>query len=143
MIHTNPHQPSISLVRRICYPESYKFSCAATSYGCKHEEDARDEYKSRMIKGHTGIKINPCGFFVDVKRCYIGASPDGLVECTCCGKEVIEIKCPSRARNADSFDDVAEQRKPFCLQKTVRLTTIVTKPPILYAMPVADVCNWT
>ncbi len=29
-------QPSLSLVRRICYPETYKFSSLATAYGCQH-----------------------------------------------------------------------------------------------------------
>ena len=26
---------------------------------------------------------------------YLGASPVLIVECTCCGKGVVEIKCPS------------------------------------------------
>jgi hypothetical protein len=35
-----------------------------------------------------------CGFFVCKKLQYLGASPDGIVECTCCGKGVLELKCP-------------------------------------------------
>ena len=86
-------------MRRICYPESYKFSCAATSYGCEHERDAREEYKSGMITKHPEFEIIPCGFFVDNRRSYVGASPDALVECTCCGKGVVEIKCPLCAKS--------------------------------------------
>ena len=38
--HTDPSQPSISLVHSICYPEMSKFQTATTAYGCKHELQA-------------------------------------------------------------------------------------------------------
>lgn len=115
-MHTNPHQPSLSLVRRVCYPESYKFSTSATAYGCQHESDAREEYKSRMIKQHTEFELKPCGFFVDGNDSYIGASPDGMIQCKCCGIGVLEIKCPFCAKEANTLSDVADHRKQFCLQ---------------------------
>ncbi|XP_077553350.1 uncharacterized protein LOC144168189 [Haemaphysalis longicornis] len=31
---------------------------------------------------------------------FFAASPDGLVECSCCGRGVLEIKCPCKHRNA-------------------------------------------
>ena len=31
---------------------------------------------------------------MDVERPYLGASPDGIVNCNCCGKGVLEVKCP-------------------------------------------------
>ena len=113
-MHTNPHQPSLSLVRRICYPEYYNFSSSATVYGCQHEIDAREDYKSKMIMQHADFEIKPCGLFVDGKDSYIGATPDGLIKCTCCGMGVLEIKCPFCAREADTLSDVADQRKQFC-----------------------------
>ena len=30
----------------------------------------------------------------------VGASPDGLVSCTCCGNGILEIKCPYSVRNS-------------------------------------------
>lgn len=88
----------------------------ATSYGCKHEEEAREKYKERMSQ-HINFSIKPCGLFVDKDVPYLGASPDGLVECSCCGRGVMEIKCPWCAKDAASLDDVAEHRKNFPLQK--------------------------
>ena len=32
--------------------------------------------------------------FVDTERAYLGASPDALVTCACCGDGLLEIKCP-------------------------------------------------
>ena len=108
----------MSLLKRICYPDTYRFVSKPTQYGCKHEKDAREQYKSQMVGKHSDFKITPCGFFVDLKIPYIGASPDGLVECTCCGKGVVEIKCPYCAKDADSLNEVADKRKNFCLDRT-------------------------
>ena len=30
---------------------------------------------------------------------FLGASPDGIVSCKCCGKGVIEVKCPFSTKN--------------------------------------------
>ena len=114
--HTNPHQPSLSLVRRVCYPESYSFTTAATLYGSNHEQEAIQAYKSRM-SGHSGLNIKTCGLFVDLEAPYLGASPDALVHCTCCGLGVVEVKCPWSARDSESLEEVAEQQKDFCLRK--------------------------
>ena len=108
----------MSLLKRICYPDTYRFVSKPTQYGCKHEKDAREQYKSQMVGKHSDFKITPCGFFVDLKIPYIRASPDGLVECTCCGKGVVEIKCPYCAKDADSLNEVADKHKNFCLDRT-------------------------
>ena len=49
------------------------------------------------------------------KWSHISASPDGLVDCTCCGEGVVEIKCPFCHRN-DGIQDAAKDKK-FCLQQ--------------------------
>ena len=38
VVHSNPHKPSVSLVKAICYPETAKFATKSTLYGCKHEK---------------------------------------------------------------------------------------------------------
>lgn len=30
---------------------------------------------------------------------FVGASPDGIVNCSCCGSSVVEIKCPYTCKN--------------------------------------------
>ena len=114
--HTDPHQPSLSLVRKVCYPESYRFTTDATAYGSTHEDQAIEAYKSRM-DGHVGLNIKACGLFVDRKAPYLGASPDALVHCTCCGLGIVEVKCPWSARDAASLEEVAEQQKDFVCRK--------------------------
>ena len=64
-------------------------------YGKIMEPKARNEYEriSRQ-RGHKDLQVTECGFFVHPERVYIGASPDALVECLCCLKGLLEIKCP-------------------------------------------------
>ena len=44
----------------------------------------------------------------------MGASPDGLIECKCCGKGVLEIKCPY-SHHEESIASAALNNK-FCLK---------------------------
>lgn len=73
-----------------------------------------------MSGKHSGFTIRECGFFLDPVTAFLGASPDGLVECSCCGPGVLEIKCPWCAKDADSLEDLATSSsgsKKFCLEK--------------------------
>ena len=43
---------------------------------------------------HLKLSVTPSGLHVSAKKGFIGASPDGLVSCDCCGQGLLEIKCP-------------------------------------------------
>jgi len=47
---------------------------------------------------------------------FIGACPDGIVECNCCGKGVLEIKCPYSHRGEEILSAVPSD-KQFLLDK--------------------------
>ena len=114
-VHTDPHKPALSLVRAICYPNTVRFTTAATKYGCDHEKDAIQAYKLKVFKLHQDLKVSPAGLVVSVKKACFGASPDSFLECTCCGKGVLEVKCPYCAR-ACSLDQIDSRN--FCLLAT-------------------------
>ena len=42
--HTDPSNPSQSLIKTIAYPKAYKFSSESTLWGCLREKQARDHY---------------------------------------------------------------------------------------------------
>ncbi|KAG0433807.1 hypothetical protein HPB47_019563 [Ixodes persulcatus] len=46
------------------------------------------------LHSKVGGVVRESGLYVMEGRPYIGASPDGLVECECCPKRVLEVKCP-------------------------------------------------
>ena len=43
----------------------------------------------------------------------MGASPDGIVSCSCCGKGVLEVKCPHSVKESFPEDDSCS----FCMEK--------------------------
>ncbi len=60
------------------------------------------------------MNVSDCGLCVHPDFPYLGASPDGVVECDCCGRGVIEIKCPFSCRER-SFSKASEDSPSFCL----------------------------
>ena len=89
---TDPCLPSHSLVMSICHPELSRFSSAATQWGCEHEQTARDQYSALYKQSHEGFEVTECGFYINTNYPFIGASPDGVVTCKCCGDGICEIK---------------------------------------------------
>ena len=89
---TDPASPSVSLIMSVCHPELCRFKTAATCWGCAHEKVARDKYVSMTSVAHNNFKIEESGLFLSTDYPFIGASPDGLVSCDCCGDGVCEIK---------------------------------------------------
>ena len=85
-------------------------------WGCTHEKSAPDAYFRISKDCHANLKIECCGSVVHPCYPHLGASPDGIVTCDCCGKGVLEIKCPYSCRGK-AFSEAADQDKDFCLRK--------------------------
>lgn len=112
---TNASHPSQTLIKQICYPESYRFHSKQTAWGCDHEKLARRRYEEKMKSLHQDFKVNDNGFIINPQWPFLGATPDGSVSCACCGMGVVEIKCPYCHRGETV--ETASQDKKFCLIK--------------------------
>ena len=44
-------------------------------------------------KNHEDVKYRECRLFIHETKQFLGASPDSLVECSYCGKRILEVKC--------------------------------------------------
>ena len=55
---TDPHQPSLSFLKSVCYPEIHRFSIKATSWGCTYEKfkDALQVYETNA-GSHEELRI--------------------------------------------------------------------------------------
>ena len=113
--HTDPGNPAQSLIKAICYPEAISFTTAATKWGCKHEKQAREMYLIVNKLKHHDLSVTDSGLVINPQWPFIGASPDGVINCTCCGKGVIEIKCPYCHRGTD-VQAAAVMDSNFCLK---------------------------
>jgi len=64
ILHTNHSNPSVSLVKSICYPGATKFFSKACEYGCQHEADARSIYSELMTQNHSTFTIKQSGLLL-------------------------------------------------------------------------------
>ena len=119
-IATDPAKPSHSLIKSICYPDLHSFRSASCKYGIEHENIARKEYAQRMSKVHTNFEIAETGLIIEPLYPFMGASPDAVVSCTCCGNGVLEVKCPFSCKDKD-FQSVANSNSNFfCMKMMMR-----------------------
>ena len=99
---TDPAMPAVSLIMSICYPELSKFCTEAIKWGCEHEGVAREKYKTMYQPFHNRFSLTESGLFIHPDYPFMGASPDGLVSCLCCGEGVCEIKVSSSVNNLNN-----------------------------------------
>ena len=66
----------------------------ALKYGRKMESTAKAAYLNNYKQTHKDVLHRECGLFIDESKQFLGASPDLVIECSCCGKGVLEVKCP-------------------------------------------------
>ena len=90
--NTNPVCAAKSLIFAICYLEMAKFRSKQTTWGCNHEKIAREKYNMLQQTKHQNFDVANCGLFISTDHGFMGASPDGVVSCTCCGDGMCEIK---------------------------------------------------
>ena len=109
---TNP--PPRSLLEQLMgYKPVNSSAIPALDWGIKNEKIARMQYLERASAQHEGLEYRPSGLHVNPQFPHLGASPDGLICCECCGEGTVEIKCPYKYRQCNPMD---VQDPHFCLQ---------------------------
>lgn len=63
-------------------------------HGKLSEPKALKLYIEQEKNNHQNLKVTTTGLHINSKFPFLGASPDGIVECECHGKKLLEIKCP-------------------------------------------------
>lgn len=114
---TSTEKPSISLIKSICYPQKILFQPKQIKYGIEHEEIARNEYEAWAVKNHENFKLENTGFIICLEHPQIGATPDGLIKCDCCGSGCLEIKCPYVLKENNFDIEKFSEMKGSCLFK--------------------------
>lgn len=125
--HTDPSQPAPSAIKDICYPDRH-LTTPAIRWGIKHENVAKAAYRKTMT-GHANFSMRDSGLVIHNRYPEIGASPDGVVRCDCCGEGSLEVKCPYLVR-----DEVLSEVKEgaTCLAKNADGTLHLQKGHAYY-----------
>ncbi|KAJ8270439.1 hypothetical protein GJAV_G00114720 [Gymnothorax javanicus] len=114
---TSLERPARTVLMQVCYPHTQRtISTVQTRWGISHEGDARKAYLESIAASHTNPKVELCGFIINSSFPEIGASPDGLTMCECCGKGCLELKCPFKYRSCSIQQALEIKDKDFCLQ---------------------------
>lgn len=87
----------------------------AINWGRVNEANARQDYKERKQATHTNFTCTMSGLIINPSYPHLGASPDGLIDCSCCGEGLLEIKCPYSVRSDHPKDVIG---KPGFFMKT-------------------------
>lgn len=135
--HTNPEKPAKTIMLDVCPQDSCESKkgprIPAIEWGKKNELKALKDFEESANKCHSGLSMRKCGFFISTEHSFIGASPDAIVECSCCGTGCVEVKCPFTKR----FETVAQMANDenFYVQKQVDgAYQVVKKHPYYYQM---------
>ncbi|KAL1274388.1 hypothetical protein QQF64_027202 [Cirrhinus molitorella] len=108
-----------TLVKQVMHYNQQELShVPAVLWGRHMEDTARRQYTEIMKTKHQNFDVELCGLVVHPDKPYLGASPDGIANCTCCGKATVEIKCPYKYR--DGLTGSSEDTQ-FCLDKALQL----------------------
>ncbi len=82
----------------------------ATTYGHKHEPIAMKLYEKSMKTKHKCFHVKNCGLIINSDTPIVRASPDGVTSCKCCGKGLLEIKCPYSKQDMTA-EEIAREGK--------------------------------
>ena len=112
VLRTNITKPANSVIIKICKPASRQLCNIYLQWGRNNEQHAIHTYShaqglssptdntsrkifiSQDVRGHTNIRVERAGFRICKDKPYLGVSCDGYITCDCCGKGVLEVKCP-------------------------------------------------
>ncbi|XP_058838820.1 uncharacterized protein LOC131694265 [Topomyia yanbarensis] len=118
VLSTKIENPSISLLNAICYPDKSYFSTQATRYGKKMEKTALRQVADILVKSHVKATVGETGLIIHKQFPELAASPDGILNCECCGRVPIEVKCPFNFKEEDNVMLRLSKCKPACIAKT-------------------------
>ena len=63
-----------------------------TDWGIEHENAAKECYFSMFSSSLENLTIRDSSLIINPNYPYLGASPDAILECKCCGIRCLEIK---------------------------------------------------
>ena len=50
-------------------------------------------YYELYLSDHHNVKVEESGLFLDKSFPFVGATPDRIISCSCCGNACLEVKC--------------------------------------------------
>ena len=103
--HLRPTTDPSRLIRSLIIPNDFASKTnlpPSLQWGIDHESVACKLFLKQHRALHKRLKFNERGLIIDSENFFLGATPDGSIDCEECGKFLIEIKCPYTMRYQNS-----------------------------------------
>ena len=100
---TNPDSTDNLIASMLQYKKQVQTK--AMKWGIVNEPYVREQYCREIKKEHKHFSLSETGLVLSTEHRYLGASPDAVVSCNCCGKGVAEFKVTwfHREKSVDEF----------------------------------------
>jgi hypothetical protein len=85
-------------------------------------------YYEKYCETQKGANIKQTGLFIDAEYPILGASPDGIVSCHCCGKELLEIKCSAKYKDKSPIEVCSENSYHLYLDENNKVSLKYDSP---------------
>ena len=105
-----------SLVKRIMQYTDVP-NIGALKWGSENEDKARQEYISNINAKHYALVVTTSGLVISPKFPFLGASPDGVVNCECHGCGLLEIKWSYKYCNQQPTAEIALSDSLYFLKR--------------------------
>ena len=109
----NPLADCMKLVKSLLDPTDISH-LPQIARGVTEEMRARETVKHILDEHHTNMQVSECGLYLCVDQPYLGASPNGILTCSCCEPALLGIKCPTNDLDAlKDLDERLQLKKKF------------------------------
>lgn len=109
----------MTLLKRICYPETTTIQNEAMAYGRNNEPRALKAFQKMIVEYHKNVMFLECGVIIYRDQPFMSSTPDLIMMCDCCGTSTVEVKCPFRLSGKSSLNNqlkiknLIESNHPF------------------------------
>jgi hypothetical protein len=105
------------LSKQSCSANLLNYVVPALKWGQEYEEIARKDYIAQTESEHVNFSIRSCGLVIYPSFPYLGAGPDIVIFCDCCGTRLLEIKCSYKYQNESPTSTISLADANYCLKK--------------------------
>ena len=104
------------------------------------EKVARKRYVRKNKSPYINFQCQESGLFISQAYPYLGASPDGVISCNCCGEEILEIKCPWTSRERLISEYITQPESCLTYDDSNKISLKNSHPYLYAANSTSDVC---
>ena len=128
-------------ISKIIMGKTKTITTPSLSFGVVNEPLARQQYFEKYKQGHGKANLRTCGLFIDPNFPYLGTSPDGIIQCKCCGEGLVEIKCSFVHKNKNPKDACLDDHYHVYLDENENVRLKVESPWYLQIQGQLGVCQ--